>query len=227
MNGNIWNIIRSIIPSIYFNFHYLPLKQAIKLPILLYKPSFIQCKGKIILEGGARFGLIKLGFPAVSVFPNSGIKYENKGGVLVFCGKCNIGNNSFISLGESGNVEFGDKFCATTSFRLVSYNKITFGKNVLFGWECICLDTDFHRLTRIDGVSVKAYGPIIIEDNCWISMKCVILKNTRLASYSIAGANSTLNTVYEESKCLYAGTPAKLVKRGIFRDPDSDSISYQ
>lgn len=39
MLKNLWNkrwMLRSILYSLYFNFHYLPLKQAIKLPIILY-----------------------------------------------------------------------------------------------------------------------------------------------------------------------------------------------
>ena len=46
---NRW-MFRSIASSIYFNFHYLPIKQAIKLPIILYKPKLLSCKGKIIIK---------------------------------------------------------------------------------------------------------------------------------------------------------------------------------
>ena len=35
------------IQSVYFNFHYLPLKQAIKLPIILHRASLIDVKGKV------------------------------------------------------------------------------------------------------------------------------------------------------------------------------------
>ena len=44
-------VLRSIIPSIYFNFKYLPLKRAIFLPIFLYKPKFINCTGKLVIYG--------------------------------------------------------------------------------------------------------------------------------------------------------------------------------
>lgn len=56
-------LIRSILPSIYFNFHYLPFGQAIKLPILLYKPSFQKCKGRVIIEGGGKFWPNQTRFP--------------------------------------------------------------------------------------------------------------------------------------------------------------------
>lgn len=47
-------VLKYIIPTIYFNFHYLPFKQAVKLPILLYKPHFLNLKGKIIISGGGK-----------------------------------------------------------------------------------------------------------------------------------------------------------------------------
>ena len=34
-------ILRSMFSTIYFNFHYLPCSQAIKLPIILYKPKLL------------------------------------------------------------------------------------------------------------------------------------------------------------------------------------------
>ena len=101
-------ILRSILPSVYFNFHYLPFSQAIKMPILLYKPKLLKLKGDIkIGEGKIKFGMIRLGFPTVSLYPNTGIVYENHGGTIVFNGKCTIGNNSAISIGSKGCVEFG------------------------------------------------------------------------------------------------------------------------
>lgn len=47
-------VLRSIIPTIYFNFHYLPFKQAIKLPIFLYKPHLKLMKGTITILGGGK-----------------------------------------------------------------------------------------------------------------------------------------------------------------------------
>lgn len=46
--------LRYIIQSIYFNFHYLPFRQAIHLPILLYRPVFRELRGTILISGGYR-----------------------------------------------------------------------------------------------------------------------------------------------------------------------------
>ena len=41
-----------ILHSIYFNFKYLPFKQAIHLSILLFKPHFHTLKGSVAILGG-------------------------------------------------------------------------------------------------------------------------------------------------------------------------------
>lgn len=53
--------LRSLLSSIYFNFHYLPFSQALKLPILLYKPKLRTLKGSIEIVGGeVRYDKIRL-----------------------------------------------------------------------------------------------------------------------------------------------------------------------
>lgn len=78
-------ILRYILHSVFFNFHYLPFHEAVKLPILLYKPKLLKLKGtiKIKQEDKIGFGMIRLGFPEVSLYPNTGIVFENYGGTVV------------------------------------------------------------------------------------------------------------------------------------------------
>lgn len=182
MLKKLWNkrwMLRSVLYSLYFNFHYLPLKQAIKLPIILYKPKLLKCKGKIQILGNVKTGMIQLGKYTVSLYPNSGIVFENHGGSIIFNGKCNIGNNSAISIGEKGELIIGDSFSATTSLKLVAYHSIEFKKNVLCGWDCLFMDTDFHQLTFTDSNSLpKAYDKISIGENCWFALKCTVMKGT-------------------------------------------------
>lgn len=123
--NNLW-ILRSIIPTIYFNFHYLPFSQAIKLPILLYKPKFMKLNGVVKIEGKTNTGMIQLGKNCIPLYPNTGIVFENLGGTIIFKGKCGIGNNSAISVGSKGNLIIGSNFNASTSLKLVCWHSIQF-----------------------------------------------------------------------------------------------------
>lgn len=231
MLKKIWKfrwVFRSIIPSIYFNFHYLPFSQAIKLPILLYKPKLLKCKGTIQIQGKIKTGMIQLGKYNVSLYPNSGITYENHGGTIKFNGNASIGNNSAISIGEKGNLLLGNNFNATTSLKITSYHHIEFKDNVLVGWECIFMDTDFHQLTFTNNnTKPKAFDKILIGENCWFSLKCITMKGTILAANNVVSANSFLNKDYGNAQyCLFAGQPAVLKKNNIFRNPQNDKIIY-
>ena len=85
-----------LLPSLWFNLKYLPFKQAIKLPILLYRPTFLRLKGSVVIESDdIRFGMIKLGLFTSAVYPNSGITIRNDG-ILLFKGECYIGNDTYI-----------------------------------------------------------------------------------------------------------------------------------
>jgi len=232
MLNKIWKykwILRSIISTIYFNFHYLPLKQAIKLPIVLYKAHLLKCKGQIKIEGKIKPAMIKLGQPVVSIYPNSGIIYENHGGKIIFKGPCSIGNNSAISIGTYGKLIIGENFVATSSLKIVTYHYIEFKENVLCGWECLFMDTDFHQLSLINQTEKQPipYAPIIIGKNNWFALKCTIMKGCILSDNNVIASNSLLNKDYsDKSYCLLTGIPAQIKKTGIFRNPQNDLIFY-
>ncbi len=232
MIKKIWQyrwVLRSLIKTLYFNFHYLPFKQAIKLPILLYKPKLLKCKGTIEIKGHVKFGMIKLGPYSVSIYPNTGIVFENHGGKITFNGNCSIGNNSFISIGKTGNVVFGKNFCSTSSLKLASYSNIVFKDNVLCGWNCMFIDTDFHKLTLVDNTNnPKAYDNIVIGNNCWFALNNTIMKGTILGDNNVIAGNSLLNKDYHDyNYCLFAGQPAVVKKKGIYRDNLNDKINYE
>jgi acetyltransferase-like isoleucine patch superfamily enzyme len=136
--------------------------------------------------------MIQLGHFQVSLYPNSGILLELRG-KIIFHGKCSIGNNSFISTGEQSILEFGKNFSSTTTLRLTCYDHIKFCDNVLVGWNCMFMDIDFHRLTRVDGKPVNGYGPITIGKNTWIANGCRILKNTSIPDNSVIAAYTILS----------------------------------
>lgn len=74
-------ILRYIIPIVRFNFHYLPWRQAIKLPIILYKPKFRVLKGTVkINTEHIRTGMIKLGYPWTCMHQQMGFYWLNHGG---------------------------------------------------------------------------------------------------------------------------------------------------
>ena len=71
---------RALFATIFFNFYYLPFKQAILLPIWIYRPHFIKLGGVISIEcNNVKPGMIRLGFLGGRMYPNNGIQWAHRG----------------------------------------------------------------------------------------------------------------------------------------------------
>lgn len=195
---------------------------------LLEKAQTAHFERKNNYTGGVKPGMIRLGVFGVSIYPPKGIMFQNRG-TIFFKGRCYIGNDSYISIGKTGCLVFGDGFSATTSLKIACYDNIEFDKNVSCGWECTFMDTDFHRMKYLDGrESPKAYGPIRIGEGCWFGFRSVIQKNTVLPKRTTVASNSLVNKAYDIPEAsIIAGQPAKMVKTGIYRDMQDDEIFYE
>lgn len=225
---NAW-ILRSLLLTIWFNFRHLPVRHAIKLPILLYKPHLRHNSGKFIINGDVRFGMIRLGAPSVSIFPNSGIVIENRG-TVIFDGKCFMGNDCAITTGEKGILRIGNGFHASAGAKIICYHSIKFSSDVRIGWKTMILDTDFHSMKSIDGTKrTKGYGPIEIGQNCWIASFCKILKNTAIPPYCTVASGTLLNRRIESGPYNLIYNPSEIKAKPIdmWRDFTDDMIDYE
>lgn len=220
--------LRSILKSIYINFHYLPFKQAYKLPILLYKTRLRDCRGTVRIEGPVKFGMIKLGRYCVSIFPNSGCCFDNRG-TIIFHGKATIGNDSAISVNETGTLSFGNRFSATCGFRVACFHQISFGNDDLIGWNCQFIDTDFHRLMTLHGERPKAYGSITIGNNVWLGNNCHIYKNVNIPDKTIIAAETILlkNVPTDGYEVIANDISTHVIKSGVYYDHADDTIEYE
>lgn len=220
--------LRSMLSSLYFNFHYLPFRQAVHLPVLLYKPKLPALRGRVVVTGPVRYGMIRLGFSEVSVYPNSGIIFENHGGTVCFRGRCIIGNNSAVSVGDKGELTLGEHVEASTSCKIICYDHIDIGERTRLGWDCLVMDTDFHSLKYADGHKSRGHYPIVIGPDCWIGNGCHIMKRSVVAPRNVVAAGTCLQgPVTDKPDCLIASQATPYVKReGVHWDYYDDAIHY-
>lgn len=221
------NIFEVLIPSIIFNFHYLPFKQAIKLPILLKKPHFRQLGGQVLIDNeNITHGMIRLGFNQSNIFPNNGISWLNEG-KIIFKGKVVIGSESYLVVRASGNVTFGDDFLNTAAMKLVSCIGIEFGQGTRFGWNSLIMDTNFHPLYDMEKEKFKkAYGKIKIGDYNWFGTQCMIMHSVETPKRCIFGARSIITRGGQyESYCVHGGSPIHVLSRNIVRIYGQDLVT--
>lgn len=226
--SKILRLLRSIIPSIIFNFHYLPFRQAIKLPILCYKVDFKCLKGKIVIDSDKIYtGMIRLGFPVVRAYPNNGLSFSNEG-TITFKGCVNYGggNSGLVTL-KSGHIIFGPKFNSTAGGLIISAKKIEFGTNVMLGWSVKIIDTNFHPLYDLkQNKFKKGYGAIRIGNNVWFGTESLILHSCTIPDETVFAAKSVITAGCKlETQCLHGGIPAKVIERGVMRPIKPNSIT--
>lgn len=213
--------------TLWFNFKNFKWDIAVKLPVFLCK-SKITGMGKYKIEGKIKTGMIRLGFPLVSVFNQKGIIIENNG-LIIFKGNVTMGGGSGISIGENGILTFGDRFCNQVGGKIICYSKVSFGSKVRLGWNCLVCDTDFHTMKSKDGCSyTKGFGNIKIGDEVWIGSFCKLFKNTDIPSKCTIAANTLINKKIncDAYSLIYPGGGIKIKNIGYCRDIDDDIINY-
>lgn len=102
-------------------------------------------------------------------------------------------------------------------------SSIRIGRDCMISWGVDIWNTDAHAIIDLNG-EVQNYGRFIeIGNHVWIGRNVKIGKNVRIADDSIIGWGSNVTKSFEESHVVIAGTPAKIVKRGVSWDGRSVS----
>ncbi len=203
--------------TIYLNFKYLPIRQAVHLPFFVsYKVRLRKVKGKVIIACSLKPGLIKLGVFEIGLYDkkHNRVVWENEG-VITFKGPALFKYGSILIVGPFGRLELGNNFRFSSGSVIICYKNIIIGDNCRVSWDTQIIDSDFHRILDKDGVQINPDKEIIIGDNCWIGNRTTINKGAFLGSDTVVASNSLVNKKFEFSNVIIAGIPAKIIRSGI------------
>lgn len=214
----------SVFKTIFFNFYYLPFRQAIKFPVFLYNIKISYLGGRVYIKSEKiKPGLIQLGFCGVPIFNEAKFVWRNKG-TVIFNGFTYIGNNSGICCYPGATLSFGSNFVATNNIKIECFKSIQFGANNRFAWECIIMDSSQHRIKNENGEYVGSdASEIQTGRNCWIASRCMLLKGAKLPNYCIVAAGTTITkdfSSYPERSLIAIDSKVVVKKTGIWRDPE-------
>jgi len=115
---------------------------------------------------------------------------------------------------QSGSqLEVGANF-AMTGGVLCAAERIIIGNHVSVGANTTIIDTDFHPLSAIERHIDPTQGKtaeVIIEDDVFIGMNCLVLKGVTIGHGSVVGAGSVVTR--DVLPCtIVAGNPASFVR---------------
>jgi acetyltransferase-like isoleucine patch superfamily enzyme len=224
---NRWELVRinsrlRLFKTLYLNLRTLPIKQALRIPVLVYgKTSLISLKGKILIPKTNQYGLLQIGITdpvrsldATNLIQIDGELHIAQGTVFRQGIKLGVLQNSLLKLDE--NVYIGD------NNTIISAKSIVFGKNTRVGNNTTLMDTDFHYMINVKDRTVRnnKVGIEIGEAN-WIGSWCTIKKGTKTPKYTtVAGPYSMLSKDYTKTineYCIIGGSPAKILAEGYRR----------
>lgn len=200
--------------SLAFNLRYLPLKQALRLPILLESIPVCKGKGRIELSGNISRGMVILGGVLADFFRKNPFIFKNDGKVIFHSGVC-VRGNSYVSCAKNATIEFGEDVKVNNGCRFIAKKQIVLGNNCRVGWDCTFIDNDYHTLWDIVADrACKSEIPVILGEGCWIGHDCVISKGTRLIEYTTVASFSKVQLKNRKPNTIVAGNPAQVVDEG-------------
>ena len=203
----------------YFNLHYFPLSQAIRMPALIFwRTKLATMKGEIMMDTPIRRGVLKVGEHGLGIIdPHYSRTIWAVQGKLVIKGQANIGRGSKIGIGQDATLTLGKNFTITGSSEIVCQKEITFGNNCLLSWGILIMDTDFHHILNSEGQTINPPKPVTIGNHVWIGCRNTILKGVKIADNNIISANSTITREISESNCIVGGhgKHAEIIKREV------------
>lgn len=90
-------------------------------------------------------------------------------------------------------------------------DSVTIGARCSIGWDCDIMDSSFHRVNFPDRPGGSLTGPVVIEDDVWIGVHCIILKGVTIGANSVIGAGSVVIKDIPPNS-FAAGSPAKVIR---------------
>lgn len=208
-------ILLGIPKSLYLNFKFLKIKDAIKLPILISDKTVIRNLKSLKINSEIRTGMIKIGFGDTSIFDRrkSRTIIDIKGNII-FNGSCLLRHGTRISINSNGILELGNNFITNSETIIVCNKKIKFGDNCNISWENLIIDTDFHKIRNNYGEITNHDKEIVIGNNVWIGCRSTILKGSVIEDGNVISSNSRVSGTFKNNE-LIGGNPAKVLRENI------------
>jgi acetyltransferase-like isoleucine patch superfamily enzyme len=117
--------------------------------------------------------------------------------------KLNIGNNTFINTGTK--ISCLEQICIG-DYVMISYDCLIFDNNshqTDFNERRLEIDRGFPNGTVLDHKKKPFSAPILIENDVWIGVRCIILKGVTMGQKSIAAANTVVLKNVGELEMVY------------------------
>lgn len=200
--------------TLLFNFYYFPLRDAIRLPVLVSHRVWLMHLSGTCELGEIRLGAVRIGFGEVGIFDRQRSRtIWQVSGCVRFMGSANIGHGSKICV--SGNLTIGDGFILTAESAIVAHHSISIGAGVLVSWDVLIMDTDLHDIFDDAGKRINPDRPVHIGNCVWIGCRSLILKGVEIADGVVIAASSTVSKSILQQRAIVGGNATRVIRENV------------
>lgn len=195
----------SIINTIRFNLYYFGLRRIFRPPVLISKNvSLHALKGNVVVNN-SQIGAIRLGYGSVGIIDGKKERFiwENAGNVI-FDNRAVLNIGTRVCCMKGGTIKFGRNFVCNGRSSFICAKSISFGDDCLISWDCLFMDTDFHKILDMDtGEQLNTVGSLCVGNHVWIGCRCLILKGANIPNDSVIAAGSKCTKSLCKSNSVY------------------------
>lgn len=204
----------NLLATLRLNFRLLPLRQALRLPIVVEGPLRLDIgrEARLILPDDAARGTVVIGSRHETYKAQAGCAQFSLFGTWQVDGRVRIGTDSCLYIHSGATFHTGaDVFIARNS-QIECVQQVTLGQRVLTGEIYIC-DTAAHRVTHA-GVEPPMTRPIVVGDDCYFGFRTQLLRGAVIPPCSVVGSGAVCTRDYAQlhpsGHILLCGVPAEV-----------------
>ena len=166
--------------------------------------KIVKLGGKVIVHG-PKNNKVRIGFGNINIIDDKCQRsmWFNEG-TIEFNGKAVFGKGCKIS--NSGRLVFGDNFTVNGTTSIVCKKAMEFGNNVLISWDCLIMDTDFHKICKYgdkNQTQINLDDDIVLGNNVWVGCRSMVLKGSYIPNRSVIAAGSYITKSLTKTNAIY------------------------
>ena len=119
-----------------------------------------------------------------------------------------------LSLSKNAKMEIGYFYTGVGANIICDY-KMTIGNNVMIGRDVCIFDSDYHKIFSQEGEVINPKKEVIIEDNCWLGARSMVLKGSHIKEGAIISANSMVIGDVEGNRVFVNKRESKSIGKNI------------
>lgn len=203
--------------TLWFNYKYFPLKEAVYLPVILARDVQVRScrKGFCSFLDGPKTGILRFGFG------DRDHNYDRRSSLfiqgkieLVGKGIHSFGPGTCLRIGKNGILRIGSHFTCSVNNRIYCSYRITIGDDNMWSFDNIIMDTDSHIMYQKDGKISNPNRELIFGNHVWVGCRSIILKGASIPSGCVVASGSVITNHYNEEDSVITSN-GKVIKKDI------------